>query len=334
MKRVAILGSGFIASVHMEAWKKIEGAEVCAFFEVHPDRASDFQKKYGLPHYDSFRTLLEKENVDIVDICLPTFLHREYTEMAANAGKHVFCEKPIALTVDDALAMKDVCARNGVFLMIGHVLRFWGEYVEAKKLIDAGVCGRVRFVEAFRLSVTPVWSVGGWILDPRLSGGASLDLHIHDLDYVNWLLGEPERVFARGIRSEKGSFDHITTQVEYRSGALATVQGGWMMQGDFPFTCGFRVLGDNGVLEWTFRAGVNIEEREKTSPMVLYEKGKARREIHVSGEDPYGAELRYFLDCVENNHPPELGTADQAILALRVALAAQRSASEGSFAIL
>ncbi|MEN3183912.1 MAG: Gfo/Idh/MocA family oxidoreductase, partial [Atribacterota bacterium] len=135
-------------------------------------------------------------------------------------------------------------------------------------------------------------------------------------------------------RSERGSFDHITTQVEYRNGALATVQGGWMMQGDFPFTCGFRILGDNGVLEWTFRAGVNIEEREKTSPMILYEKGKTRREIQVPGEDPYSTELRYFLDCVEKNHPPELGTADQAILALRVALAAQRSASEGSLAAL
>lgn len=334
MQRVALLGSGFIASVHMEAWKKIDGAEVCAFFEVHPDKALDFQKKYGLPHYDSFRNLLEKESVDIVDICLPTFLHREYTEMAANAGKHVFCEKPIALTLDDALAMKDICVRNGVYLMIGHVLRFWGEYVETKKLLDAGVCGRVRFVEAFRLSVTPAWSVGGWILDPRLSGGASLDLHIHDLDYVNWLLGEPEKVFAWGIRSEKGSLDHITTQVQYRNGALAMVQGGWMMQGDFPFTCGFRVIGEKGVLEWTFRAGVNIEERGKASPVVLYRENETRRTIQVQAEDPYQAELQYFLNCVEKGTPPELGTADQAILALRVALAAQYSASEGSPVIL
>ncbi|MBC7217411.1 MAG: Gfo/Idh/MocA family oxidoreductase [Candidatus Caldatribacterium sp.] len=330
MKRVALLGSGFIASVHMEAWRRIDGAEVCAFFEVHPDRARDFREKYGIPHYDSFRTLLERESVDIVDICLPTFLHREYTEMAANAGKHVFCEKPIALTVDDALAMKEVCTRNGVHLMIGHVLRFWGEYVEAKKLIEDGACGNIRFVEAFRLSVTPLWSVGGWILDPRLSGGASLDLHIHDLDYVNWLLGEPEKVFAQGIRSEKGSFDHITTQVQYQNGALATIQGGWMMQGEFPFTCGFRVLGDEGVLEWTFRAGVNIEERGKVNPMVLYRKGEPKREIEVAGEDPYTAELRYFLDCVERDTPPELGTPDQATLALKVALAAQRAASEES----
>lgn len=330
MKRVALLGSGFIASVHMEAWKKMDNVQVCAFFEVNPDKASEFQKKYGLPHYDSFRTLLEREEVDIVDVCLPTFLHREYTEMAANAGKHVFCEKPIALTVDDALAMKEACARNGVYLMIGHVLRFWGEYVEAKKLLDAGACGTIRFIEAFRLAVTPVWSVGGWILDPRLSGGASLDLHIHDLDFVNWFLGEPEKVFAQGIRSERGSFDHMVTQIQYRNGALATVQGGWMMQGDFPFTCGFRILGDEGVLEWTFRAGVNIEERGKASPLVLYRRGEARREIAVTGEDPYGAELRYFVTCVERGTPPELGTADQAILALQVALAAQRAASGGS----
>ncbi len=330
MKRVAILGAGFIASVHMEAWRKIEGAEVCAFFEVRPEKAREFQEKYHLPHYDSFRTLLEREVVDIVDICLPTFLHREYTEMAANAGKHVFCEKPIALTVEDALAMQDICTRNGVYLMVGHVLRFWGEYVKAKELLEGGACGKVLFVEAFRLAVTPVWSVGGWILDPRLSGGASLDLHIHDLDYVNWLLGQPKEVFARGLRSEKGSLDHITTQIQYDSGALATVQGGWMMQGDFPFTCGFRILGDEGVLEWSFRAGVNIEEREQVSPLVLYRKGEKKQEIVVQSEDPYLAELRYFLGCVEKDTPPARGTAEEATLALRVALSAQRSAEEGS----
>lgn len=329
MKRVALLGSGFIASIHMEAWRNIEKAEVSAFFEVHPERAKAFREKYPLPHYDSFRALLDHEDIDIIDICLPTFLHREYTEMAAQSGKHVFCEKPIALTVEDAKAMEDICQRHGVFLMVGQVLRFWGEYVTAKRLLEEKAIGKVLFVEAFRLSVTPTWSVGSWILDPSLSGGASLDLHIHDLDYANWLLGRPKKVFAQGICSVNGAIDHITTQVHYEGGALASIQGGWMMPGDFPFTCGFRILGEEGVLEWSFRAGVNIEERGQTNPLTLYRREGTRTILAPQG-DAYTAELEYFLECVERGTPPQEGTAKQATLALQVALAAQRSVREGT----
>lgn len=198
MKKIALLGAGFIAGVHMEGWKRVEGAEVCAFFETNLEKASAFQDKYQIPHYNSFSRLLEEEKVDIVDICLPTFLHREYTEMAASHEKHVFCEKPIALTVEDAEAMKRICERSGVGLMVGQVLRFWGEYVKARELVEEGAVGKVLSVDAFRLSLPPTWSVDSWILKPELSGGAAVDLHIHDLDYVNWLLGEPQVVFCSG----------------------------------------------------------------------------------------------------------------------------------------
>ena len=327
MKKIALLGAGFIAGVHMEGWKRVEGAEVCAFFETNLEKASAFQDKYQIPHYNSFSRLLEEEKVDIVDICLPTFLHREYTEMAASHEKHVFCEKPIALTVEDAEAMKRICERSGVGLMVGQVLRFWGEYVKARELVEEGAVGKVLSVDAFRLSLPPTWSVDSWILKPELSGGAAVDLHIHDLDYVNWLLGEPQVVFAQGVRSPQNSWDHMVTVVNY-GGVIAHIEGGWMMRGDFPFTCGFRILGDEGVLEWSSRAGVNIEEREKTSPLVLYRNGEAKKEMEVREEDPYYLELEYFLDCIENNKPVERGTPEQAILALRLALAARQSAEE------
>ena len=333
MKKIALLGSGFIASVHMEAWKSIEGAEVVAFFEVNPAKASEFQKKYSLPHYGSLRELFDNQEVDAVDICLPTFLHREYTEMAALEKKHVFCEKPIALNLEDAQAMQKVCKDQGVFLMVGHVLRFWGEYVEAKKLISQGAVGKPLLINAFRLSVTPAWSVNSWILRPQLSGGASLDLHIHDLDFVNWLAGNPREVFARGIFRED-SLDHVITTVKYENEIVASVEGGWMMQGDFPFTCGFRVLGSEGVLEWVFRAGVNIEERAQSSPLFLYRRGKQREFIEVAAEDPYRKELAYFLECVEKGTPPELGTPEQAIEALRLALASKTSVAKGEQVLL
>ncbi|WP_369017950.1 Gfo/Idh/MocA family oxidoreductase [Thermatribacter velox] len=333
MKKIALLGAGFIASVHMEAWKNIEGAKVVAFFEVNNVKASEFQKKYSLPHYNSLSQLFSEQEVDAVDICLPTFLHREYTEMAALEKKHVFCEKPIALSLEDAFAMQKVCEDNGVFLMIGHVLRFWGEYVKARELVASGAIGQPILINAFRLSVTPVWSVNSWILKSHLSGGASLDLHIHDLDFVNWLAGNPQEVFARGLFRED-SLDHVVTTVKYGNGVVASIEGGWMMQGDFPFTCGFRILGSEGVLEWTFRAGVNIEERAQSSPLFLYRRGEQRKLVEVAAEDPYREELAYFLKCIEKDTPPGLGTPEQAIEALRLALAAKSSVIEGERVLL
>jgi len=331
MKKIVLLGAGFIASVHMEAWKKVEEAKVCAFFETNPEKARAFREKYGIPHYDSFGNLLKNEDVDMVDVCLPTFLHREYVEMSANAGKHVLCEKPIALNVEDAEAMRETCRRNGVKFMVGHVLRFWGEYVKARELVEEGALGKILAVEAFRLSVSPTWSVDSWILKPELSGGAALDLHIHDCDYVNWILGNPREVFAWGVRSASRSWDHIFTEVRYQE-AVASIQGGWMMKGDFPFTCGYRILGERGILEWTFRAGVNIEERSQSNPIFLYRDGAEREKIEVASEDPYYLELRYFFDCVQKGTPVQQGTPEQAILALKVALAAQ-TASEKNMVV-
>ena len=124
MKNIALLGSGFIAGVHMEGWKRIPGANVVAFFEVVPEKVRSFQEKYTIPHFSSFPRLLEEKEIDIVDVCLPTFYIRIMFYKLLEP-KHIFCEKPMALNVEDAVAMKNACQLNGVELMIGHALRFW-----------------------------------------------------------------------------------------------------------------------------------------------------------------------------------------------------------------
>jgi UDP-N-acetylglucosamine 3-dehydrogenase len=167
MKNIALLGSGFIAGVHMEGWKRIPGANVVAFFEVVPEKVRSFQEKYTIPHFSSFPRLLEEKEIDIVDVCLPTFLHRDYVLQAARAGKHIFCEKPMALNVEDAVAMKNACQLNGVELMIGHALRFWGEYRKAKELVSQGKIGKILSIDAYRLGVSPTWSVISWILQQK-----------------------------------------------------------------------------------------------------------------------------------------------------------------------
>ena len=329
MKNVALLGTGFIAGVHMEGWKRISGAKVVAFFEVVSEKAQDFKGKYSIPHYSSLPRLFEEQDVDIVDICLPTFLHRDYVLQAAQAGKHIICEKPMALNVEDAVAMKDACQLNGVELMIGHALRFWGEYKKAKELVSQEKIGKVLSIDAYRLSVPPTWSVNSWILQQNLSGGAALDLHIHDLDFANWVGGKPVEVFSRGAQSINGSWDHAQTSIRYSEGIIANIEGGWMMKGEFPFTMGYRILGTGGVIEWEFRAGVNIEQRGGANPLIVYRDREKKEEINAQDDDAYYLELKYFYECIENHRPIEQATADHGILAVQVANAARESMEKG-----
>jgi len=329
MKNVALLGTGFIAGVHMEGWKRISGAKVVAFFEVVSEKAQDFKGKYSIPHYSSLPRLFEEQDVDIVDICLPTFLHRDYVLQAAQAGKHIICEKPMALNVEDAVAMKDACQLNGVELMIGHALRFWGEYKKAKELVSQEKIGKVLSIDAYRLSVPPTWSVNSWILQQNLSGGAALDLHIHDLDFANWVGGKPVEVFSRGAQSINGSWDHAQTSIRYSEGIIANIEGGWMMKGEFPFTMGYRILGTDSVIEWEFRAGVNIEQRGGANPLIVYRDREKKEEINAQDDDAYYLELKYFYECIENHRPIEQATADHGILAVQVANAARESMGKG-----
>jgi len=329
MKNVALLGTGFIAGVHMEGWKRISGAKVVAFFEVVSEKAQDFKGKYSIPHYSSLPRLFEEQDVDIVDICLPTFLHRDYVLQAAQAGKHIICEKPMALNVEDAVAMKDACQLNGVELMIGHALRFWGEYKKAKALVSQEKIGKVLSIDAYRLSVPPTWSVNSWILQQNLSGGAALDLHIHDLDFANWVGGKPVEVFSRGAQSINGSWDHAQTSIRYSEGIIANIEGGWMMKGEFPFTMGYRILGTDSVIEWEFRAGVNIEQRGGANPLIVYRDREKKEEINAQDDDAYYLELKYFYECIENHRPIEQATADHGILAVQVANAARESMEKG-----
>src|SRR5206468_1418494 len=148
--------------------------------------------------------------IDVVDICLPTPLHRRAAERAFAAGKHVFLEKPIALTAEDAAAILDAGAQSRRILMVGLVLRFWPEYVELQRRLASDELGRPLVVSTRRLSPAPDWSE--WIADPAQSGGVPVDLMIHDFDQLNWLLGKPRSVFAR----EEGP-GHVHAIVEYDS---------------------------------------------------------------------------------------------------------------------
>jgi len=149
--KIGLVGTGEIGQVHAQAHAATEGTELCLAALVQPEAEQRFSEQYTARLYPSFDTLLEDATVDAVDICLPNDLHRQFAVRALQAGKHVLCEKPIALTLDDADAMLDAARRADRFLMIGHVLRFWPEYRTAKEALDAGAVGQPLAISARRM---------------------------------------------------------------------------------------------------------------------------------------------------------------------------------------
>jgi predicted dehydrogenase len=290
------------------------------------ERAGRIAETVGAEATADLDAAIRDPEVDAVDICLPTPLHRDAAERAFAAGKHVFLEKPIALTAEDADTIIRAAEQSGRLFMVGLVLRFWPEYVELQRLVAAGELGQPLAVNTHRLSPPADWN--DWMEDASQSGGVAVDMAIHDFDQLNWLLGEPRRVFARASRP-----GHLFASVEY-DGAVGVAEASMLMPKSYPFSSNIRVLCEGGVAEYGFSAapaedGGNIGASDAPRGLRLYPAGGEPTSVAVESADPWGPEIAYFVECVEQGRKPEHGTGEQAKKALLVSLAANRSVETG-----
>ena len=328
MITIAILGGGFMAASHAANYRALgDRVRVKTVASRHSERAAAVAASVGAELTDDLPAALQDSEVDAVDICLPTPLHREWAEASLAAGKHVLLEKPIALTLEDADAIDAAAGRSGRLFMVGLVLRFWPEYVELQRRLADGELGRPLSVSTQRLSPPADWN--DWMGDPAKSGGVPVDLLIHDFDQMNWLLGTPRRVFARAPRP-----DHVLAIVEY-DGAEGIAEGSMAMPKAYPFSSNVRVLAEQGVAEYGFSAapaedGGNIGASDAPRGLRLYRRDRAEPlSVPIEPADPWGPEIAYFVECVEQGRAPEQGTGPQARAALAVSLAAARSLDSG-----
>ncbi len=326
---IAIVGAGFMGGAHAANYAvlgdRVRVKWVCSRSE---DRATKVAGSVGAEATLDLEQVLGDPEIDAVDVCVPTPLHREVTERALAAGKHVFLEKPIALTLEDADAIVEAARRSGRIVMVGLVLRFWPEYVELARRLGEGELGRPRAVSTHRLSPPVDWNE--WMADPSQSGGVAVDLLVHDFDQMNRLLGKAETVFAR-----EPTPGHIVASVAY-DGAEGVAEGSMRMPGSYPFSSNIRVLCEDGVAEYAFRATPAAEGEgniggvdPSARGLRLYRSGAEPETVMAEGVDPWGPEIAYFVECVEQGRQPEEGTGEQAREALRVSLAANRSLETG-----
>jgi len=325
--RIGLLGAGFMGSTHAAAYEQIENAEVVAVGDANQSLADETAAKYGAKAYYDIESLVADAEVDAVDVCLPTFLHERAVVAAARNGKHVICEKPLALSLDQADQMIEAVETSGVSAMVAQVIRFWPEYVAIRELVQQGSLGEPRAIMAMRLSPPPAW--GDWFKDPSLSGGALLDLHVHDLDFVYSLLGMPETVYAVGLQSETGAWDYVQTSLSYRD-ASAVIEGTFLMPDSFPFQMLFRLHGSEATAEYRFRVVGQVEERAQAeTELKLYRSGEPASDIPSSRKDAYLAEVEYFVECLASDRKPEIATLYEARDVLSIAMAARRSLETG-----
>ena len=197
MLKVGIVGLGFMGKMHYRCYNAMDNVQITAVCDADAEQLKntsgvsgnisgaeqelDFSDKQL---FSDLTSMLAEADLDAVSIASPTFLHVSQTIEALNSGKNVLCEKPMALNSSDCLKMVKTAERSGKCLQIGHCIRFWPEYVQAKQIIDSEQYGKVLAASFQRLSLTPTWSWDNCFLDGNRSGGAMLDLHIHDTDFV------------------------------------------------------------------------------------------------------------------------------------------------------
>lgn len=332
MITVAILGGGFMGATHAKGFEALGGrVRVKTVCSRTTERAQRVAESVGAAFTTDLDAVLTDPEIDLIDICLPTPLHRTIAERSFGEKKHVFLEKPIALTLEDADAIVRAAEESGRQLMVGLVLRYFAEYVEIERRIRAGELGQPLAASAYRLSPPADWA--GWYADVSQSGGPPVDLMVHDFDQMNWLLGTPRSVFARAIRLAEPSYpDHVVAIVAH-DGGEASVEGSMAMPSSYPFSAGIRVLCERGVIEHGFRAapaedGGNIGA-DVQSFLRLHPSDGPSRELRVEAVDPWAAEIEEFVSCLEQGRPVERGTARQAREALAVSLATSRSLVSG-----
>lgn len=332
MVNVAIVGAGFMGGTHLSAYQQMPDVRVTAICDKGEAAGCSLAEKAGCPWYGSCMELLTAEpQIDVVDICLPTFLHEESVILAAEFRKAIICEKPAALSREVFARMLDAVRKAQVALNVGHVIRYWPEYAYAKKLYDGGQFGNIRYARATRMScVSARARKGGWFTKPDRSGGGLFDLHIHDVDYFCYLFGKVKSVYACGSRNSVGSWNYVCSTLNFENGISAVAEGISEMPQGFPFTMELNIVGDQQALCYHMGAGENLYNIHEAGRMThVYSNEKEPETVCLEHPDAYFLELRDFIDHVKAGTPVEVITPEAVDYTLRVLAAIKQSLETG-----
>ena len=322
MIKIGLIGCGFMGGMHSACYNVIEGAKVTAVADVRPEKAQEAANLHGAEIYATGEELIKNADVDVVDICLPTYLHTNHAVLAMKAGKNVFLEKPVCLTKEEGELLLKTQEETGAIVQVGQVIRMWDEYVWLKEKADSGEFGKIHSAVFKRLSSYPTWAWDNWLHQGDKSGSMALDMHIHDVDFMRYLMGEPESFVSNATRDNTGMIEQIFTTFKYKD-AVATVEGSWHYPVDFPFTAQFRVMFDNATVV-NGADGLWVYYKDGGSEKIVIEPSFASDNNiggNISSLGGYYNELRYFIDKLNAGEVPTVAPLCEGIKSANLAFA-------------
>jgi len=299
MLKIGLIGCGFMGGMHAACYNAIEGAQLVAVADVRREKAEEIVNGKDIEIYASGMDLIANADVDVVDICLPTYLHTEHAVAAMKKVKNVFIEKPVCMSKEEGELLLATQKETGAKVQVGQVIRSWDEYVWLKEQADKNVYGKIKTAAFRRLSSKPTWAWDGWLHDAARSGSMALDLHIHDVDFMRYLMGEPTSLISKESRNADGLIEHIFTNFTYPA-ATVSVEGCWSYPADFPFTAEFIVEFEKATVVNDSK-GLNVYPVEGGCEKIeLAPSFEGDNEIggNISSLGGYYNELKYFVDKI------------------------------------
>jgi predicted dehydrogenase len=336
MIKVGLAGYGFMGHMHAQCHEATGDSKVIAVADVEAERRREAGEKLRCRTYMSLEEMLAAGEIDMVDICSPTYLHEEMVVAAAAAGKPILCEKPMSLTLEACDRMIESVDKTGVPFMVAQVIRFWPEYQVIREILQSGRWGRLEWLSARRLSPPPSWAWKGWLLDPAKSGGAVLDLHLHDLDAIAWLAGPPKSVQAVGVAGPQGGIDSVVSLGwDHPSGAKSAAEGSLCLSPGFPFSMALLVACEKATIRFDSGLSPSLVVYPFDGPshipdLPVPKVGAAAGTAgNISSLGGYYNEIKYFTTCLREGRRPDVVTPAESREAVRICLAVARSASTG-----
>ena len=323
MFKIGLIGAGSISGVHNPSYailSRTHDIAVTAIADIRPERREEAAKLWpDAKLYSSGSELIEKETLDAVDICLPTYLHAEHAVRAMEKGWNVFIEKPVCLTMADADLLLETQKRRGVKVMVGQVLHFFPEYRYVKDLYVSGKYGKLTSLVMQRLNGrSGMFGWENWFHDNAKSGGVIIDLHIHDADFARWIFGEPNG-FELSARKTSGGFcEHVLSSFDYGQ-VLVSAEAAWDYMGGFPFTASFRAGFENATVIYNSTQEPTLKvftgNGETVIPELPFHKDEDKRKL-----TGYYDELCYFVEQCIAGKTIEQNSLEEGVKTARLVL--------------
>lgn len=314
--RLAVIGCGGMGTIHAQLAANC-GLEVAACADTHLHKAQELAARFGADATADSLALARRKDIDVVAVATPTPHHAVYVKAAAEAGKHIFCEKPFTRTPQEADETVAVVERAGVKLFVGHVVRYFQEFEAIRERIQAGSIGKIGFIKTYRGGIYPMGE-DAWFRDYAQSGGVTYDSSIHDFDWLRYVFGNPERVYCQALQRPE-PLDYAMVTMWFRQGMISHTIGTWAHPG------GFRVkveaCGDQGMIT------LDSNEAPISSRMRQTAGGGPGMIVPASPVpvSPYQLEWDDFVSWMRDGRTPRVQPQDAA-WAVRIAYGALESA--------